>query len=196
MTRLKKTVNDLQTLRPDLSDEWDYERNGDLKPDMITTGSPRKVNWICKEGHRWSASVHKRCSGHGCHYCSGRLPIVGVNDLATTNPELAEEWDYDNNNGLRPEDVLAGSGKKINWIGKKCGHKWKAAIYNRIKGTGCPYCSGRVAISGVNDLATTNPKLAKEWDYENNNGLKPEDVMANSGRKVNWKCEKGHRWSA
>lgn len=30
----------------------------------------------------------------GCPYCAGLLPIVGVNDLQTTNPELMKEWDY------------------------------------------------------------------------------------------------------
>lgn len=48
-----------------------------------------------------------------------------------------------------------------------------------------------------NSLADTNPKLAKEWDYENNGRLKPTDVTAMSHHKVWWKCDNGHKpWKA
>ena len=67
---------------------------------------------------------------------------------------------------------------------------------NRNNGRGCPYCSGRYAVKGENDLQTVNPTLAKEWNYEKNNGLTPEDVMPNSGQKVWWKCSQGHEWQA
>ena len=36
--------------------------------------------------------------------------------------------------------------------------------------------------------------MAKEWDYEKNVNLKPENFTANSGKKVWWKCRKGHEW--
>ena len=45
-------------------------------------------------------------------------------------------------------------------------------------------------------MQTVNPTLAKEWNYERNAGLTPTDVMPNSGRKVWWKCCKGHEWQA
>ena len=41
-----KGYNDLATLRPDIASEWNYERNGNLKPDMVTCGSQRKVWWV------------------------------------------------------------------------------------------------------------------------------------------------------
>ena len=49
---------------------------------------------------------------------------------------------------------------------------------------------------GHNDLQSVNPALAKEWNYEKNNGLTPMVVMPNSGKKVWWKCSKGHEWQA
>ncbi|MEE1503303.1 MAG: zinc-ribbon domain-containing protein, partial [Acutalibacteraceae bacterium] len=76
------------------------------------------------------------------------------------------------------------------------GHEWQAAINNRSKGRGCPFCSGRYAIKGENDLQTINPTLANEWNYENNNGLTPADVLPNSDKKVWWTCSKGHEWQA
>ena len=34
--------------------------------------------------------------------------------------------------------------------------------------TACPFCSHKKLLSGYNDLATTYPQIAAEWDYEKN----------------------------
>ena len=60
----------------------------------------------------------------------------------------------------------------------------------------CPYCSDNKVLTGYNDLQTVNPALAKEWNYEKNNGLTPAEISPNSGKKVWWKCDKGHEWQA
>ena len=36
-------------------------------------------------------------------------------------------------------------------------------------------------------LAEARPDLAKEWNYEKNGGLKPEDMSCGSNKKVWWK---------
>src|SRR3989339_652590 len=38
------------------------------------------------------------------------------------------------------------------------------------------------------------PKLAKEWHPVKNGKLTPRDITPGSGRKVWWKCVKGHAW--
>lgn len=113
------------------------------------------------------------------------------------NDELMAEWNWEKNAalGLDPHILTQGSHKKVWWKCSK-GHEWQATINHRNNGTGCPYCSGRFAVKGKNDLQTVNPTLAKEWDYEKNNGLIPMDVMPNSGKKVWWKCSNGHEWQA
>ena len=66
--------------------------------------------------------------------------MEGVNDLATTHPEIAAEWDYERNGGLNPTNVVAGSSKRVWW---RCpeGHAWQAIIYRRKAGGGsCPVC--------------------------------------------------------
>lgn len=68
--------------------------------------------------------------------------IVGQNDLATVNPNLAVEWHPSKNGSLLPSQITAGSNKKVWWLGK-CGHEWEAAIYSRAAGKGCPYCYGK-----------------------------------------------------
>ncbi len=186
---------DLATTNPELAAEWHPTKNGDLFPSQITKSSPKKVWWRCAEGHEWQARIVIRNKGVGCPYCSGRFAIPGKTDLATTNPELAAQWHPTKNSDLTPEQVTARSGQKIWW---RCaeGHEWQTRIADRQKGRGCPYCSGRFAIPGKTDLATTNPELAAEWHPTKNGKLTPAQVMPGSNKKVWWMCPKGHEWQA
>ncbi|MBQ9977770.1 MAG: hypothetical protein IJP21_04195 [Clostridia bacterium] len=190
-----KGENDLPTIVPTLAKEWNYEKNGNLKPEYFAANSNKKVWWKCSKGHEWQATINSRNKGNGCPYCSGRYTVKGENDLQTVNPILAKEWNYEKNGNLNPESFLANSHEKVWW---KCakGHEWQATIGSRNTGIGCPYCSGRYTVKGENDLQTVNPILAKEWNYEKNGGLKPENIMANSNITVWWKCHKGHEWRA
>lgn len=183
----------LSVTNPELLKEWDYKNNLPLTPESVTRSSGRKVWWTCSKGHQWHAVINLRVRGSGCPFCSGRIAIKGVNDLLTTNPELAKEWNYDKNSSDKPEHYKAGSSKKVWW---KCpnGHEWQATIYSRTKGDGCPYCSGHRVLQGFNDLCTLCPEIAKEWDYERNGSLLPEEVSSNSNKKAWWKCKLNHSW--
>ena len=190
-----KGKNDLQTVNPTLAKEWNYEKNGDLTPSDVLPNSNKKVWWKCSKGHEWQSMIQGRNNGIGCPYCSGRFTVKGENDLQTVNPTLAKDWDYEKNGELTSSDVLPNNNKKVWWKCSK-GHEWQATINTRNNGIGCPYCSGRYAIQGKNDLQTVNPTLAKEWNYDKNGDLTPSDVLPNSGKKAWWKCSKGHEWQA
>ena len=322
--KVKKGDNDLQTLNPTLANEWNHEKNGVLKPGCFTAYSNKKVWWKCSKGHEWQAVIANTNNGDKCPYCSGRYAVAGENDLQTINPTLAEEWNYEKNNGLTPVDVMPNSNKKVWWKCSK-GHEWRAVIANRNNGDGCPVCnserhtsfpeyalvyylrkygleaihlykargyeldiyipSKRIAIEydgylwhinrtkqdltknyrcvkegiklyrireglpPLNDSSVdyivqkyqtdlseilqkclseiiganidvdikrdaiaienlrehvekeasfllSSPEVAKEWNYEKNGKLKPESFTANSNKKVWWKCSKGHEWQA
>jgi DNA-directed RNA polymerase subunit RPC12/RpoP len=189
--------NDLATKFPGLATEWDYERNGALAPDQVTVKSGRRVWWLCDKGHSWATQISNRSNlKSGCPYCSGLRAIQGVNDLATVNPELAKEWDCDRNDSDAPNRIKAMSSSHSFWWKCEHGHSWQATVAHRTDGAGCPYCSGRLAIPGINDLATTNPALASEWDEDKNGSLRPEDVKGGSTAKVWWRCAKRHSWQA
>lgn len=192
--RLIIKENSVATQYPNLINEWNFERNRSLSPEMFSSGSSEKVWWKCSKGHEWKATVANRTQGNGCPYCSNRKLLVGFNDLATTNPEVAKEWNYEKNAPILPTQVFLGSPKRFWW---KCsnGHEWNSTVLNRKQGNGCPYCSGRYAVSGINDILTLNPELAKEWDFEKNT-ISPSQLKTGSNQKVWWKCSKGHEWKA
>lgn len=118
--------------------------------------------------------------------------IVGENDLATTYPVLARQW-HPTKNTLTPQQVTAGSTKKVWWLCEK-EHEWEAACYSRVAGNGCPVCSGRKVLVGYNDLVTTHPEIASEWHPTKNGTLSATDVTANSHKNVWWLGACGHEW--
>ncbi len=189
-------VNDLETLYPDISAEWNMLKNGDLFPSMVLPGSGKKVWWKCSLGHEWITAIEKRVREKtGCPYCSGQKVLTGYNDLVTTNPQITSEWHSIKNGDLLPTMVSSGSNKTVWWKCQK-GHEWQATIANRVSGRGCPYCASKKIISGFNDLATSNPNLAFEWNQTRNGDLLPTMVSSVSGKTVWWKCQSGHEWQA
>ena len=184
--------NDLKTLKPQLADEWDYEKN-ELLPSQVTLFSQKLIWWKCKLGHSWKATVAARSRGDGCPYCSGKKVLKGFNDLETLNPKFLKEWDYEKNI-LLPSEVTRCSGKMAWW---KCelGHSWKIKVSSRANGSGCPYCCSQKILPGFNDLKTLNAQLADEWDLEKNT-LKPSHVALQSNLSAWWKCSEGHSFKA
>ena len=116
--------------------------------------------------------------------------------LSISHPNLVKEWDYDKNAPLSPDDVSAGSPRRVWWVCKH-GHEWNTRILSRgTQNSGCPYCSGRLPISGINDVLTVNSSVAQEWDYKKNYPLTPDKASAGSSQKVWWICKYGHNWEA
>ena len=113
------------------------------------------------------------------------------NSLAEVHPELITEWS-EKNLPLTPDDITFGSNKKVWWKGT-CGHEWQTSVKARSNGEKCPICSGARVIAGINDLATLEPLLVKQWSKKNK--IKPTEVSIGSHKKVIWRCEKGHEWS-
>ena len=173
---------------PELLDEWNWEKNKEIV-DPYGTGctSTIKVWWRCKTcGYEWYATINNRHIGRGCPYCSGKALWTGRNDLETTNPELASEWDYEKNKALLPSMFMAGSQKKVWWRCNICGHRWFASIGSRKQGNGCPECS-KLKIGASHTLAVLNPQLASEWNYDNND-FSPSEITANTNYKAWWTC--------
>lgn len=114
------------------------------------------------------------------------------NSLAEVHPELVLEWS-EKNLPLTPDDITFGSNKKVWWKGA-CGHEWQTSVKARSNGEKCPICSGARVIAGINDLATLEPLLVKQWSKKNK--IKPIEVSIGSHKKVIWRCKKGHEWEA
>ena len=191
-------INDLATLFPDVAAEWDYEAN-EKGPEEYKPTCPDKVSWICKEGHHWEAAIENRTSRkQGCPYCYGRAAIPGETDIATLNPEVMKYWDYEKNaaEGVAPGDIKPHSDKKV-WCVCDKGHSWRVQAKKLVRGDRCPYCRNQKIIPGENDFATLAPEgLLAEWHPDRNSGLHPDRIAPHYGKKIWWRCAKGHEWRA
>lgn len=187
--------NDLATTHPLLANEWS-ERNSPLTPSQVLSGSDRKVWWICDQGHDYHMSLHRRVGGATCNICAGKVVVKGINDLASSNQDHFQEWDYAANDPLDPASLTPGSNRPVWWRCKKDSrHTWRASPNTRKK-RGCPVCSGNKIVAGLNDLATLMPELAKEFSTDLNHGLSPSQISVASPRKFWWVCSANskHIW--
>ena len=198
---------DFKTVYPDVAALWDYKRNGVDKPEQYTPKAHHSAFWLCSKGHSWAAPINRMAKAYesarpgtalgtlGCPVCSGKKVIPGVNDLVTTAPELAAQWDYEKNGDLLPSQVTLHRNRPVFWRCEK-GHVWPASPNNRARGTGCPFCNSNRLIPEETSLLIKFPLLANEWDEEKNFPLTAKDVPAFSNDKYWWRCPKGHRWKA
>ena len=186
----------------ELMAEWDWEKNilFGLDPSQISLGSDKKAWWKCPNEHSYDSKISNRINGTGCPYCAGKKVLAGYNDLQTwclqnDRLDLINEFDT-MKNGFSMKDITPGSGKEVWW---KCpkGHSYRTSLHHRIKmNTGCGVCSHKVFLQGYNDLETTHPEIAHEFDISKN-GTTPDQVMAGSNNKKYWFiCPRGHSYSA
>lgn len=183
--------NNLLTLNPNLSQEWNNLRNKNLTPSDVTLNSNKKVWWLCKNKHEWEALIISRNRGNGCPFCSGRL-VTDKNSLAIIDPNLAMQWHPTKNKNFTPNQITISSGKKV-WWRCEIGHEWEASPNNRNKTKKCPFCSG-ARVTKETSFAFLHKELLMEWNFEKNNNTDPESLKPYSHKIVWWKCEMGHEW--
>ena len=88
--RLKKYPSLLQ-IAPNLVKEWHPTANGNLNPSSLEIIYPKKVWWICSEGHEWQDIIKNRIHQNDCPICEKQaakkkvdlsldLPTIGKNN--------------------------------------------------------------------------------------------------------------------
>lgn len=178
--------------------EWDWESNYSIGLDgnKVKTGSNKKANWVGKCGHKWDgmSPAQRYYQNQNCPYCSGCRVLPGFNDLVTVNPELAAEWDWDENS-CDPNYINPYSHDKAHWICSRCGNKYEAEIKSRNYGSGCNRCGvDKMLVSRISrkidkcgSLKDVFPDISMEWDYANNDKT-PLDYLPYSNQNVSWIC--------
>ena len=168
--------------------QWDAEANGGLTPADVVCRSKREVHWKCPEcGFTWSEAPARR-TGRGfddCLACADVALVPGKNDLATLFPDVAAEW-HSERNPMPASSVFPDYRLSVWWRGE-CGHEWKAPIAERVRsvmGRACPYCSGKKALAGFNDVASVCPEMAAHWHPVKNRNVRPEGLSVMAAHEV------------
>lgn len=191
------------SLHPELAKMWSKKENGSLTPFMFTPGSNYPAIWeFPKCGSNWKSPISSivQRKAKCCKACSmkengkklTRIRTAKRGSLAEKSEKLLRQWDYELNGDLSPYDIPLNYSKKVAWKCDRCGYRWQSSPNSRIRnGTvqNCPHCTGRVAMTGVDDLETLYPEIAKQWDYVNNNGILPSQIKPYSNKKYFWICQ-------
>lgn len=202
-----------------LKEQWHPDLNGKTTPDRVYAQSNTKRYWRCLEcgyGNKdeWHVSPNSRIKDSknnkisGCPACANKKLYKGYNDFETfcnKNEEykfLLKDWDEIENNkrGIKKDNIKFNSTQIVYWECDKCHHKWKSKLNDRtIKNRDCKVCIGKEVKQGVNDIATTHPEIAEQWDKEKNikeSGRTKYNTSKGYKKKIWWICEKGHSFDA
>lgn len=135
-------------------------------------GSKQKMEWECKNKHRWLANYNNIINGSWCYKC-----------LFTKHSIEEAQRVAKINGGICLSDFYKNGTNKLLWECKNK-HKWKATLTSAKK-TWCIRCKGHYKdIKIIKDFAKT----------------KGGECLSNIYGKILdpliWKCNKGHIWSS
>jgi len=69
-----KKYNSLFEIMPSLVKEWHPTANGNLTPRNLEVVYPKKVWWLCRDGHEWQATIKYRRNQNNCPICEKGAP--------------------------------------------------------------------------------------------------------------------------
>lgn len=122
--------------------------------------------------------------------------------MESNRRDLLDDWDYQKNRPVTPQDVSKASNRKVWWKCHVCAHEWETAVNNRYGGSGCRMCgykrvsqSRRTPKPG-DSLLEKCPELSLQWHPIKNKNLSPQDVPFKSSHKAWWLGVCGHEWQA
>jgi len=209
--------NSLASMRPDLMQEWDYNKNVDIDPNTLPVSSGRMVSWKCPHTcpiggckHEWDAKIANRTksdSPSGCPFCAPVSESLCYHQsLEYLYPDLMKQWHKTMNEGIDPGKLRPSSGIKVYWSCSdpvcNCIHEWPAKICSRTNldhQSGCPFCNTAPKRTCIhNSLEYKHPEISAEWNHNKNGDLKPSVVPSGSGIMVWWTCSNNsaHEWKA
>ena len=125
---------------PDITKQWAYDLNGNIRPEDVTYGSHKKYWFRCEKGHVYEAAPKYKSSKNptGCKICHDQRtrnsPL-----LMEIYPELAMEYDNSNSRPLR--EITYGYKQEVKWVCPNCGYKFITSVNSRTYGKyGCKQC--------------------------------------------------------
>lgn len=138
-------------------------------------GVDAKLQWKCKNGHRWMATPYKvKGQGTWCPTCA-KLPRLTIADAI----KVAKR-----RRGMCVSKTMSLS-EKLSWTCDQK-HQWEALYDNVRDGSWCPRCARvqRLTIQDMHEAATRREGQCLSSNY------------VNGREKLSWRCQQGHEWLA
>lgn len=203
MKLIKYLIHELSTDRKIVTIE-DTETGHLTDNDLDELSKQDNIKEIDKDlGELIKYSNPKLITVYNISNTGGKL-VQGLNDLDTyckkNNKEAWLECYIEGNNELSPDSICYASNKNVRLHCNKCGTDRTLRLNTYIgeehscvcQASTVPYC-----IQGVNDLYTYCKKNGLEYlidEYDSNVDI--HSISYGTHRKIQWKCEYGHKWMA
>lgn len=133
--RYATKTNNLAIKYPEVTGEWDWEKNIGLNPSEFTPHVGKKVWWQCKKGHSWPATIYNRTKKKsGCPVCAQnarrKYTIEDIQSYAKERGGKCLSKNY------------ANSKTKLKFCCKE-GHIWeiRADAFSFTNNKWCPVCA-------------------------------------------------------
>jgi len=177
-------INTLALKNPQLSNEWNFEKNRPLTPEKVSINSRESVYWNCLENQNhppFKAPIfYRHREGSCCPLCRKPRPPAYEQSLKNLYPEIAAEFHKTKNGKLSPRNLTAKSGQIVWWKCKKNSkHEWPTRVSHRTNGHGCPHCSSIISKENIRILSELQgllPNLTIEPEVPINNKM-PADIL-------------------
>jgi len=163
--------------------KYDYSK-------VVYVNAHIKIIIICPIHGEFLQRPQSHLDGAICLQCKINSQILTTRQFVSKSILL-----HENKYGYK-KTVYTHHKNKVIIYCRKCKRYFEQVANYHLCGCGCPFCSGRIVTSS-NCLKKTNPKLAKEWDYNKNKSLTPRDVTSGSSEEAYWLCHVcGYSWMA
>lgn len=170
------TVGSLRDKYPEIADMWDRGNNGKLASE-IAPSSRISGKFVCTNGKKPHTFIRPvsviaesaKDGSNGCPICKNRELYTGVNDFATTFPDMVKYWDYTGNEST-PDKTICTRLSKFSLVCPRCGktHIKRADAIKRF-GAYCEVCAHIISkLDNKNSLRDMYPDVADMWDKAGN----------------------------
>lgn len=153
-----------------------YSINKNIEPLDEYINSKTKIKCQCKIcNYIWNPIANNLLMGQGCPNCKGK--VFNIEELKKILKEKSLSLITNINEIHYKHD-------KFECKCNKCGYIFEAN-YSKLYKNGCPCCSGKIVVKGINDMWTTSPEIARLL-------LDPEDgykYTKTSNKMVDFKCD-------
>ena len=120
--------------------------------------SSEKIRCRCKiDGHEWYAIPNNLLRGEGCPKCK----YVGFAHARSKSHNNFVSQVLLLNNNIEIIGRYINNKTKVKCRCKIDEYEWEAQPSHLLRGSGCPVCSNKIIIHGINDVATTHPQYIK-----------------------------------
>lgn len=182
----------LRAVYPVTAEKYDSSEKNKVPAASINHGSSGKAWFKCPD---CSGVYYKSISNQvtadkrgakGCPYCHGEIVQEGINDLVSKNVFASRYWANDKNS-VSPKTIYYKD-RGTYWFRCSEGHLFESTpfrlwrSYAENSSSGCPICSGRRFVRGVNDVRTVYTGDLSRWSEYSM--IQPEDVTVGSNKDM------------